>query len=118
MFNIGGFLFAILVMVFITWIMLPNNANERYAHACAPVQWAGNVAVSTAAFIAPSGEAGTKRTFDSMDYFCRFSIWRLFNEDAYRAWLTTHPEGYQSIPQQNSGETGNVSSPQEQKGAQ
>lgn len=118
MFNIGSFLFAILVMVFITWIMLPSNPNERYAHACAPVQWAGNVAVSTAAFLAPSGEAGTKRTFDSIDYFCRFSIWRLFNEDAYRAWLATHPEGYQGIQQQGSSGTGDGSSSQDQKGQQ
>ncbi len=96
MFNIGSFIVAILVMVFFTWILLPSNSNERYSRACAPIQWTGNVAVSMASFIAPQGEAGTKKTFDSMDYACRFSIWRLFNEKDYQIWLKANPGGYQA----------------------
>ncbi len=76
------FWFAALV-AFLGWVMLSTSPSERFTRACAPVKWTGNVTLSIAAVMDPSGEAATRQFFAKSDYVCRYALWRLFYG---RAW--------------------------------
>lgn len=86
MFKISSLFISVAVIAFFVWLLLPNSVNERYARACQPVNWAGNVVLTAASFIYPDGEVGVKHFTDGADYACQFALWRLFDEADYKAW--------------------------------
>jgi hypothetical protein len=93
------FWFAALA-AFLGWVMLSTSPNERFIRACAPVRWTGNVTLSIAAVLDPTGEAATKEFFDKSDYVCRYTFWRLFYGHAWEQEQNRLRGGFrQGLPQ-------------------
>ena len=82
----GELMFALFI-IWVGWIFLGGTGQGRLDRACRPVEWTGNVTTSLAAYSFPSTTKGVQRTFKKADYFCEYSLWRLFFEDQYKAYL-------------------------------
>ena len=76
-------LLGISIIIFTCWIFLAPNKDYRIARACQPVDWFGNISESMVALIYPSIWDQTERTFDSIEYACRYTVWRLFWQKDY-----------------------------------
>lgn len=78
---------GLLFLVFVGWIFLASDGSTRIYRTCRPVGWAGNVAVSITAFVAPSQQSNVKRWMEKVDYGCQYTTWRLIYQDDYNRYL-------------------------------
>lgn len=91
-----GYIFAVLIALYVGWIVFASGPMQRIDRGCQPINWMGNLSVSVMAFVNPAWEKQTKHFFDRTDYVCRYSIWRL----AYGTdWVKTHPNDKNGVPQ-------------------
>lgn len=74
---------GILFLVFVGWIFLPGQPNDRIAHACRPIGWTGNVVVSVSSLVLPNNQQVVQRWFDKFEYGCQYTTWRLIYQDDY-----------------------------------
>jgi len=82
----GELMFALFI-IWVGWIFLGGTGQGRLDRACRPVEWTGNIITSLAAYSFPTTTKGVQRTFKKADYFCEYSLWRLFFEDQYKAYM-------------------------------
>lgn len=78
-----GSIFTGLLVLFIAWVILGDGPEQRIERSCKPAVWLGNLSVSIVQLIDPKYQDKTQAAFDSFDYGCRFSVWRLFYEKEY-----------------------------------
>ncbi len=76
-------LFGAAMVFFLVWMMLASAPSDRISRACMPVEWTGSIGVSLSALLFPQGQEKTQSAFDSMQYGCEYSIWRLFYEEEF-----------------------------------
>jgi len=96
---------GLLVLLFIGYIFIAPQPDQRIERACAHIQWGGNVATSLAALTTPAGELYVQTGMDKLDYGCQYSLWRLFyqrQEDQYAEFLAKHPNYRQNLLNQKS----------------
>jgi len=74
-----GFLF----LAFVGWIFISPNGQTRIQHACSPVGWTGNIAVSLTALVLPKEQNGVKEWTGKAEYGCEYAVWRLFYQQKY-----------------------------------
>lgn len=74
-------------LAFILWIILATSPSNRMEHACSPVGWVGNVSVSLVALAAPSYQNDVQKWFDKFEYGCQYTLWRLFYQKEYNAYM-------------------------------
>lgn len=65
------------------WVVMATNPAERIERSCQPVLWAGNVMTSLTALTVPQYQDHVDEGFQSADYACRYTVWRLFYEEAW-----------------------------------
>jgi len=85
----GTSIIGILMVLWIGWIVLATSQEERIGRFCQPVIWTGNVATSLTALTVSKYQGNVEEAFDSFDYGCRYSVWRLFYEEQ---WLEHQEE--------------------------
>lgn len=83
---------GILFLVFVAWIFVPGDANQRITNGCRPIGWLGNVVVSVSSLAIPSSQETVQRGFDRFEYGCRFTAWRLLYQDEYNRSLSASTE--------------------------
>lgn len=91
----SGSFFAIAFIVWVGWIVLATSSEARIGRFCKPVLWTGNVATSVTALTVSKYQDNVESAFDSFDYGCRFSVWRLLYEDE---WLDEKEERSRDMP--------------------
>lgn len=71
-------------VIFLLWVMIASTPTKRIERTCQPVLWVGNIAESVALlFGSNSGKNSVTNSFESADYACRYSVWRLFYGKEY-----------------------------------
>ena len=78
---------GLLFIVFVSMIFLSSDAHERINRACKPIEWVGSVVVSLSALAVPQHQVRVKGWFDSLDYGCQYTVWRVFYQDDYNKYL-------------------------------
>ncbi len=87
--KIFEYVFIILGIFFLGFVAFGLRTEQGYGavkNFCAPVNWLGNVSVSTSAVIDKHTEADTQKAFQHMHYSCEYIGWRLFFESKYKAY--------------------------------
>lgn len=79
----GSTLIGVAILVWVAWIVLATDSSERIERTCQPALWFGNVATSLTQLTFPKYQESVHETFESADYACRFTVWRLLHEDAW-----------------------------------
>ncbi|AOV18780.1 hypothetical protein BJI67_16200 (plasmid) [Acidihalobacter aeolianus] len=75
---------SLAVAGFIIYIIIGSTPTERITRACMPVPWTANLSVSILELIkADSDVAPTTSWFQSANYGCEFTLWRLFYQNDY-----------------------------------
>lgn len=74
---------GVALLAWITWIVLATSHDERIERTCQPTLWLGNITTSLVALTVPDYQDQVERAFDSIDYACRYTVWRLIYEDDY-----------------------------------
>lgn len=75
--------FAIAFAIYLAWILIVPNPQERINRSCQPILWVGNVFESIGLLVNERYATSMKSTTDSMDYGCRYTVWRFFYEEDY-----------------------------------
>lgn len=79
---------------FVFWIIAASTPHQRIENACRPIGWSGNVVTSLSALVLPAQQTKMQSWFDKFEYGCRYTVWRLFYQEAYNQWkATTVPAG-------------------------
>lgn len=78
---------GLLFLGFVFWVIAAASPSQRIENLCRPVGWAGNVVVSGTALVLPAHQAKVQGGFNSLEYGCRYMVWRLFYQDEYNKWL-------------------------------
>lgn len=79
----GSTLIGAALLVWVAWIVLATGHDERIERTCQPVLWVGNVFTSLVALTASDYQDTVEGAFESADYGCRYTVWRLVYEDDY-----------------------------------
>lgn len=90
----GGSFFALAFIIWVGWIVMATSTEKRIERFCQPVLWTGNLATSVTALTVSKYQDNVENAFDSFDYGCRFSVWRLLYEDE---WLEKREEGSKGV---------------------
>ena len=75
------------IVAFIAWVLLAPDASMRINRVCRPLHWASSAVVSLTALTAPKYEADAQDGGNRVVYGCEYSIWRLFYQKDYDAYL-------------------------------
>lgn len=79
----GSTLIGVAILVWVAWIVLATDSEARIERTCQPVLWFGNVATSLTQLTFNEYQDSVQESFESADYACRFTVWRLLHEDAW-----------------------------------
>lgn len=71
---------------FVFWIIAASTPAQRIENACRPIGWSGNVVTSLSALVLPNQQTKMQGWFDKFEYGCRYTVWRLFYQEAYNQW--------------------------------
>lgn len=85
----GSTLLGIALAALVAWVAVATDPQERIERACQPVLWTGNVMTSLTALTVPQYQDHVDSGFESADYACRYTVWRLFYE---QEWLEANGE--------------------------
>lgn len=85
--NIFGAIVSLFIGVWFIGIFIVTSPQDRMEKACAPVGWMGSVATSMSMLFNVDEKTlqGTKGFFVSGEYGCKFTVWRLFYEEDWKA---------------------------------
>ena len=75
------------IVAFVAWVLLAPGPMARIDRTCTPLQWAGSGIVSLTALTAPKYEIDVQDGTHRVVYGCRYSLWRLFSQKNYDAYL-------------------------------
>lgn len=78
---------GLLFIFFVVLIFITGDAHQRIERACKPIDWVGSVVVSLSALVLPQHQVRVKGWFDGLDYGCQYTVWRVFYQDDYNAWV-------------------------------
>ncbi len=78
---------TLLTALYVGWIFIADNSQVRIERACAPTLWFGNVSTSLTALTLSEYQQNVEDGFKTVDYACRFTVWRLFFEQEYLDWM-------------------------------
>lgn len=78
---------GLVFLSFVVWIFIAATPSSRINHFCRPVGWAGNVVTSLTVLVLPSQETKIQGWFESLEYGCQYTTWRLFYQDDYNKWM-------------------------------
>lgn len=78
---------GLVFMAFVVWVLIAGNPSARIENVCRPVGWTGNVTTSLSALVLPDQQLKIQGWFNKLEYGCRYTVWRLFYQDDYNAWL-------------------------------
>lgn len=92
---------GLLFLGFVFWVILAANPTQRIENVCRPIGWTGNVVTSASALVMPAQQATIQGGFDKVEYGCRYTVWRLFYQDAYNQWLNSSGEGNAATGQES-----------------
>jgi hypothetical protein len=90
---------GLLLLAFVAWVFIAATPQQRIENVCRPVGWGGNATTSLTALTLPAHQQSVQRWFDKFEYGCRFTVWRLFFQDAYNKWLEAQAQ-QQAAPAQ------------------
>ncbi|MGK0547933.1 hypothetical protein ACSEE7_20795 [Halomonas cupida] len=91
----GSTLIGVAILVLVAWIVLATDSETRIDRTCQPVLWVGNVATSLTQLTFSEQQDLVHESFESFDYACRFTVWRLLHEDAWiESQQSTNPEAH------------------------
>lgn len=76
------------IVAFIAWVLLAPNPTLRINRACRPLHWGSSGLVSLTALTAPKYEASVQNGGNRVVYGCEYSLWRLFYQKQYDAYLS------------------------------
>jgi hypothetical protein len=76
------------IVAFIAWVFLAPNPSVRISRVCRPISWASSGIVSLTALTAPKYETDAQDGGNRVVYGCEYSIWRLFYQKDYDAYLS------------------------------
>jgi len=77
---------GLLFLAFVVWIFTASSPSIRIENACRPIGWSGNVIVSLSALAMPAHQTKVQGWFNSIEYGCQYTVWRLFYQEAYNKW--------------------------------
>ena len=77
---------GLLFLGFVFWVMVAASPSGRIENACRPVAWVNSVVTSMSAMVVPAQQKKVEKWFDKLEYGCRYTVWRLFYQDAYNNW--------------------------------
>ncbi len=77
---------GLIFLGFVFWIVIASSPSQRIENACRPIGWTGNVVTSVSALVLPTQQTKMQGWFDKVEYGCRYTVWRLFYQDAYNQW--------------------------------
>ena len=95
------------IVAFIAWVLLAPDASMRINRVCRPLHWASSGVVSLTALTVPKYEADARDGGNRVVYGCEYSIWRLFYQKDYDAYLAAQrrrPLGPHASPSQRCAE--------------
>lgn len=75
------------IVAFIAWVLLAPDATMRINRVCRPVHWVSSGVVSLTALTVPKYETDAQDDGNRVVYGCEYSIWRLFYQKDYDAYL-------------------------------
>lgn len=78
--------FGLIFLGFVFWIIAATTPTQRIENACRPIGWTGSVITSVSALVLPAHQGTVQNWFDTIEYGCRYTAWRLFYQDAYNQW--------------------------------
>jgi hypothetical protein len=84
---------GLLFLAFVGWVLVAGNPTTRIENVCRPIGWTGNVTTSLAALVLPDQQVKVQSWFNKLEYGCRYTVWRLFYQDAYNEWVQTQKTG-------------------------
>lgn len=82
----GSTLIGVAILVWVAWIVLATDSETRIDRTCQPVLWVGNVATSLTQLTFSEQQDLVHESFESFDYACRFTVWRLLHEDDWKEY--------------------------------
>lgn len=85
--NIFGAIVSLFIGVWFIGIFIVTSPADRMEKACAPVTWLGSIATSMSMLFNVDDKTifKTREMFRSGAYGCKFTVWRLFYEDEWKA---------------------------------
>jgi len=85
--NIFGALVSLFIGIWFIGIFIVTSPQDRMEKTCAPVTWLGSIATSMSMLFNVDDKTlgKTKGMFVSGNYGCKFTVWRLFYEDEWKA---------------------------------
>lgn len=78
---------GLVFLSFVVWIFIAASPSSRINHFCKPVGWAGNVVTSLTSLVLPSQDKVIQGWFESLEYGCQYTTWRLFYQEDYNKWV-------------------------------
>jgi len=75
------------LVAFVAWVLLASSASMRINRVCSPLRWASSGVVSLTALTWPKYETDVQDGGNRVVYGCEYSIWRLFYQKDYDAYL-------------------------------
>ena len=76
------------IVAFIAWIFFASSPTVRINRACRPLHWGSSGLVSLTALTAPKYETSVQNGGNRVVYGCEYSLWRLFYQKQYDAYLS------------------------------
>jgi hypothetical protein len=85
--NAFGAISGAVVIGWVIWIFITSSPAERLDRTCAPVGVVQKIATSMVMLMDGSERnvAATKAGFERTVYGCKFTVWRVFYEDSWKA---------------------------------
>ena len=85
--NIFGAIVSLFIGVWFIGIFIVTSPQDRMEKTCAPVEWLGSIATSMSMLFNVDEKTlgSTKAMFVSGTYGCKFTVWRLFYEQDWKA---------------------------------
>lgn len=85
--NIFGALVSLFIGIWFIGVFIVTSPQDRMEKTCAPVTWLGSIATSMSMLFNVDDKTlgKTKGMFVSGNYGCKFTVWRLFYEDEWKA---------------------------------
>ncbi|MCC5609610.1 hypothetical protein LC612_23240 [Nostoc sp. CHAB 5834] len=102
---------GLIFLGFVFWVIAATTPNGRIENACRPVAWTGNVITSLSALVLPKQQATVQGWFNSLEYGCQYTSWRLFYQDEYNKWKAAQGVTAPAATLQSLKDSGVVSPP-------
>lgn len=83
---LSGLFWSVGMLIFVFWLMIPTESNDRLERACKPTQWVGGIGVSVLEVFQDNWARGFQNSVDKADYTCRHVLWNAFYKKERQKW--------------------------------